>query len=164
VASQVDNSETVVDLFAGVGPFAILIAKTRESVKVYAVDANPDAVKFLRRNIRLNRVESKVCPILGDARQVAEERMSGVADRVIMNLPEKALGFVDALCRALKPTGGIVHFYSFVSASDSIENMKHKFNDAVEKSGRKVEQILSAKLVRATAPYEWQAVLDAKIL
>lgn len=164
VASQVGNSETVVDLFAGVGPFAILIAKTRESVKVYAVDANPDAVKFLRRNIRLNRVESKVCAILGDARQVADERISGVADRVIMNLPEKASGFVSVLCKALKPTGGIAHFYSFVSASNSIENMKKKFNDAVEKSGRKVEHILSAKLVRATAPYEWQAVLDAKVL
>ncbi|NWG11338.1 class I SAM-dependent methyltransferase family protein [Candidatus Bathyarchaeota archaeon] len=164
VASQVRNGETVIDLFAGVGPFAILIAKTYENVKVYAVDANPDAVKFLRKNIRLNRVESKVYPILGDARQNVEDKLEGVADRVIMNLPESALEFVNAACKALKPTGGTVHFYSFVSASDSLESMNNKFNDAVEKSGRKVEQILFSKLVRATAPYEWQAVLDAKIV
>lgn len=164
VASLVKSGEIIIDLFAGVGPFAILIAKTRSNVKVYAVDANPDAVNFLKKNIRLNRVENKVYPILGDARCVASEKLFGVADRVIMNLPEKALEFVDAACKALKSSGGIVHFYSFVSVSNSLENMKQKFDDSVEKSGRKVEQILFSKLVRATAPYEWQAVLDAKIL
>jgi len=164
VASLIQNGETVVDLFAGVGPFAVLIAKAHENVKVYAIDANPHAVEFLKKNIRLNRVEGKTFPILGDARQVVAERCSGVADRVIMNLPEKAIGFVDAACKALKPTGGIVHFYSFVKASDSLENMKLHFTETVEKHGRRVEEILFSRLVRATAPYEWQAVLDAKIL
>jgi len=163
VASLVEEGETVVDLFAGVGPFAILIAKTHENVEVHAVDVNPYAIEFLKRNIRLNRVEGKVHPIFGDAKQVVEERLSGVADRVIMNLPEKALEFVDAACRAVKPMGGVVHFYSFVSASDSLENLKLRFIDAVEKCGRKVEKRIFSRLVRATAPYEWQAVLDAKI-
>jgi tRNA (guanine37-N1)-methyltransferase len=164
VASLVQNGETVIDLFAGVGPFAILIAKTHANVKVYAVDANPDAVKFLKRNVQLNRVADKVYPIFGDAKHVVEQRLLAVADRVIMNLPEKAMEFVNASCRTIKPIGGIVHFYSFVNASDSIEDMKDRFTDAVEDSGRKVEQILTSKLVRTTAPYEWQAVLDAKIV
>jgi tRNA (guanine37-N1)-methyltransferase len=163
VASMVANDETVIDLFSGVGPFAILIAKTHENVKIYAVDANPHAIKFLKRNIRINRVEGKICPILGDAEQTVKEKLFGVADRVIMNLPEKALEFVNAACNAIKPTGGIVHFYSFAGASESLENMKLKFDDAVEKSGRKTEQILFSRFVRATAPYQWQIVLDAKI-
>jgi len=163
IASLVKDGETIIDLFAGVGPFAILIAKTCENVKVYAVDMNPHAIEFLKRNIKLNRVESKVHPILGDARQIVKDRLSSIADRVIMNLPEKAIEFVDTTCEALKPTGGIVHFYSFVSASDSLENMKLRFTEAVEKCGRKVEGFLFSRLVRATAPYEWQAVLDAEI-
>jgi tRNA (guanine37-N1)-methyltransferase len=163
VASLVKENETVVDLFAGVGPFAIQIAKTHENVEVYAVDVNPDAVEFLKRNVRLNRVEGKVYPILGDAKKVVQERLAGVADRVIMNLPEKAIEFVDAACKALKPEGGIVHFYSFVSVSDSLENVKLRFTEAVEKSGRKAEKIFFSRLVRATAPYECQVVLDAKI-
>jgi tRNA (guanine37-N1)-methyltransferase len=164
VASLVQNGETVIDLFAGVGPFAILIAKTHANVKVYAVDANPDAVKFLKRNVQLNRVADKVYPIFGDAKHVVEQKLLAVADHVIMNLPEKAIEFMNSACKAIKPIGGIVHFYSFVNASDSLENMKGRFTDAVEDSGRKVEQIISSKLVRATAPYEWQAVLDAKIV
>jgi len=163
VASLVKEDETVVDLFAGVGAFAVLIAKTHENVKVYAIDLNPNAIEFLKRNIRLNRVEGRVYPIFGDAKQVVEERFGGVADRVIMNLPEKAAEFVNAACTALKPTGGIVHFYGFVSASDSLGNMKRRFRRTVEKFGRKAEKILFSRLVRATAPYEWQAVLDAKI-
>lgn len=163
VASIVKESETVVDLFAGVGPFSTLIAKTCENVKVYAIDVNPHAVELLEKNIRLNRVEAKVCPILGDAKQIVEQRLSGVADRVVMNLPERALEFVDAACEALKPTGGIVHFYGFVNVSDSLENVKRRFINAVNGSGREVEKILFSRFVRATAPYKWQVVLDAKI-
>jgi tRNA (guanine37-N1)-methyltransferase len=163
VASLVKEGETVIDLFAGVGPFSILISKTHENVKVYAVDVNPHAVEFLKKNVRLNRVEGKVYPILGDAKQIVEQRLSGVADRVVMNLPEKAVEFVDAASEAIKPTGGIVHFYSFLNASDSLENVTRRFIDAVKESGREVETILFSRFVRATAPYEWQAVLDAKI-
>jgi len=163
VASLIEEGETVIDMFAGVGSFAIQIAKTHENVQVYAIDVNPDAVEFLKRNIRLNRVEGKVHPILGDAKKVVEERLAGVADRVIMNLPEKAIEFVGVVCKAIRPAGGIVHFYSFVSASGSLETMQLRFTEAVEKFGRKVEKIFFSRLVRATAPYEWQAVIDAKI-
>jgi tRNA (guanine37-N1)-methyltransferase len=163
VASLVKEGETVIDLFAGVGPFAILIAKTRENVKVYAVDVNSHAIEFLKRNIRLNRVEGKVYPILGDAKQIVKNRLSGAADRVIMNLPETAIEFVDAACEALKPKGGVVHFYSFVNASNPLDSIKLCFTEAVQKHERNVEKILVSRHVRATAPYEWQAVLDAKI-
>lgn len=164
VASLVQKGETVMDLFAGVGPFSVLIAKKNADAKVYAVDINPEAVEFLKRNIRLNRVENHIIPILGDARQVIEDRLLGVADRVIMNLPEKAMEFIDAACRAIKPSGGIIHYYSFVRLPDSIKNEQLRFSEAVEKAGRKVDVFLSAKTIRETAPYEWQVVLDAKVL
>lgn len=163
VASAVKEGETVIDMFAGVGPFAILIAKTHENVKVYAIDINPYAIAFLEKNVRLNRVEGKVYPLLGDAKQIVRQRLRGVADRVIMNLPEKALEFLGTACNALKPEGGIIHFYSFVSLSDSLENLKIRFEKKIEKFGRKTEKILFSRLIRETAPYEWQAVLDAEI-
>jgi tRNA (guanine37-N1)-methyltransferase len=164
VASIVQKGETVVDLFAGVGPFSILIAKKNPEVEVYAVDINPEAVEFLKKNIRLNRVDNRVIPIQGNARQVVEDQLLGVAGRVIMNLPEKALEFVDAACKAVKPFGGIVHYYAFIRLPDTLEAAQQRFSEAVEKTGRKVEAFLSAKTIRETAPYESQIVLDAKIL
>lgn len=163
VTSLVKENETIVDMFAGVGPFAILIAKTHQNVKVFAIDANPKAFEYLKKNIRLNRAVGEVHPFLGDARHVVEEKVIGVADRVIMNLPEKAIEFVDAACKALKPEGGMVHFYSFVSTSNPLEATKLRFAEAVEKTGRKFTEVSFSRMVRETAPYEWQAVLDANI-
>jgi len=163
VANLVEEGETVADLFAGVGPFAIQIAKNHEKAKVYAIDLNPDAVEYLKRNIRLNKVVGKVRPILGDARHVVNEQLSGIADRVIMNLPEKAIDFLDAGTTALKPAGGTIHFYRFINASDSMENIKSEFTEMIEKLGGRVKKISSSRRVRETAPYEWQAVLDANI-
>jgi tRNA (guanine37-N1)-methyltransferase len=163
VASLVQNGETVVDLFAGVGPFAVLIAKNHKNAHVYAIDINADAIEFLKKNARLNRVENRVHPIVGDARQIINEKLLGTADRVIMNLPEKASEFIDVACKAIKPTGGTIHYYGFIRAPDTQENMQHHFTDAVEKTGRKVRVFSCSKTVRATAPYEYQVVLDAEI-
>ncbi|MBS7620646.1 class I SAM-dependent methyltransferase family protein [Candidatus Bathyarchaeota archaeon] len=163
VASMVREGETVIDMFAGVGPFSILIAKTHEHVKVYAIDINPEAIVLLEKNIRLNRVEGKVHPVLGDAKQIIKQKLRGQADRVIMNLPEKAIEFVGAACKALKPEGGTIHFYGFVTVEEPLERLEQRFREEVEKSGRSVVKIFSSRTVRETAPYEWQAVLDAEI-
>jgi tRNA (guanine37-N1)-methyltransferase len=163
VASQIKEGETVVDLFAGVGPFAIPIAKKQENVRVYAVDVNPDATALLKRNIAVNRAEKQVVPILGDARQVVREQLSGKADRVIMNLPETALEFVDVACEALKPDGGIIHYYSFVKAAKPLETAKVRLTEAVSQNNRQVKKLLLAKTVREVAPYKWQVVVDAQI-
>ncbi len=163
VASQIKEGETVVDLFAGVGPFAIPIAKKHKNVRVYAVDVNPDAVFLLKRNVAVNRAEKQVVPILGDARQVVREQLLGKADHVIMNLPETALEFVDVACEALKPKGGIIHYYCFEKVSDPLETASVRLNEAVNRNNRQVKNILLAKTVREVAPYTWQVVVDAQI-
>ena len=163
VASTVKTGETVVDMFAGVGPFAIPIAKKHKNVRVYAVDVNPDAVSLLKRNIAVNRVENQVVPFLGDAQHVIKEQLSGKADHVIMNLPETALEFVDVACEAFKPEGGILHYYGFEKDSDPLETAIVRLTEAVNKSNRQVKTILLAKTVREVAPYSWQVVVDAEI-
>ncbi len=164
VAALVQDGETVADLFAGVGPFSVLIGKRNPMARVYAVDLNPDAVKLLNVNVRVNKVESNVYPILADAREIATTKLKGLADRVIMNLPETAIDFVDAACNAIKPEGGEVHFYGFVRSPDTIEELKQRFMKLVEKNGRKVEAFLYTKSIRETAPFESQVVLDVKIV
>ncbi len=163
VASQVKEGETVVDMFAGVGPFSILIAKRCDKVQVYAIDVNPDAISFLEKNIEANRVRDKVKPIHGDTRKIIKEQLVGVANRVIMNLPEKAIEYVDVACEAIKPKGGVIHFYDFTNAPDPLETAKIRLIEAVKQTNRSVKKILLTKRVRATAPYEWQVVVDAEI-
>jgi tRNA (guanine37-N1)-methyltransferase len=163
VASQVGENETIIDMFAGVGPFSILIAKMHRNVKVYAIDLNPDAVRYLERNIIANRVSYKVMSIHGDARKVIRERLRGVADRVIMNLPEKAFEYLDAACEAIKPEGGILHYYCFMRGDDPIQTAEKELADGLEENGRGLDQILHARKVREVAPGKWQIVIDARI-
>lgn len=163
VASQVQPSEIVIDMFAGVGPYSILIAKKQPASTVHAVDVNPLAFKFLVSNILANKVLGNVRPIRGDVREVVRSDLSRVADRVIMNLPGSAFGFVNEACLCLKERGGVVHFYSFESGEEPQEAASARLQDRVQASGRKVKSILATRVVKAVAPYRVQVAVDALI-
>ncbi|UCE28978.1 MAG: class I SAM-dependent methyltransferase family protein [Candidatus Bathyarchaeota archaeon] len=163
VASQIKDGETVVDMFASVGPFSILIAKRHKNVQVHAVDVNPIAVSYLKKNIEANHVGKNIVPLSGDIRQVVEERLAGVADRVIMNLPEKAKEYMDTASKALKPEGGTMHYYEFTGMPKPLKTAKIRLVEAVKQTGRNVKRVSYVGLVRATAPYTFQVVVDAEI-
>lgn len=158
IVKQVDKDEVVVDLFAGVGPFAIQIAKYK-GAKVYAVDINPRAYQLLLENIKANRVEDRVEAIHGDSRQIAKTLLKGLADRVIVDFPSQALEFIDAACSTLKEAGGIMYIYMFTTSLEDAESLL-KFK--VKEAGRRVKEVLYKGLVRQVAPREWQVVFDVK--
>ena len=114
IASLVREGETVVDMFAGVGPFSVMIAKHASPEVIYAMDLNHDAIEYMRKNIELNKVRN-IVPLEGDARQLVFD--VPCADRIIMNLPHSARDFFhDALTR-LK-VGGTIHFYTICERED----------------------------------------------
>jgi tRNA wybutosine-synthesizing protein 2 len=59
------------------------IAKHSQPSRVLAIELNPLAYHFLRENIRLNRVEDIVEPVLGDCAQSAPVNE---ADQVVMGI------------------------------------------------------------------------------
>ena len=154
VADSVKDGEVIVDMFAGVGPFPVLIAKSHK-VKIYAIDINPEAYKYAEKNIELNKVQDKVIPILGDVREVLENK-DVKADRIIMNLPGSAYEFLDTAMQHIKP-GGIIHYYEF---SESFEKPVERLKDAAYP--RKVE-ILDKRKVRSRSPGKWHMGIDARI-
>jgi len=104
IARMCTEGEVVLDMFAGVGPFTIPVAKKVRWV--YSVEKNPHAVALLKENLRLNKVEN-VTVIEGDAMDVNLEEK---ADRVIMNLPHEAESFLPAALRNVH-SGGLIHLY-----------------------------------------------------
>jgi tRNA (guanine37-N1)-methyltransferase len=154
VAKQVKQNEVIVDMFAGVGPFSILIAKKQPLVKkIYAIDINPDAVSALKENTVLNKVQDKIEAIGGDATKVVDERFDSIADRVVMNLPKTEKDFLPWAVRALKKQGTI-HFYTFASTEEDVrKELEGKL------SGHDFE-ILEIRRVRPYAPYEWNFAAD----
>ena len=141
VASLVKQGEKVVDMFAGVGPFSIMIAKHAWPEIVYAIDLNKDAVEYMRKNIALNKVQ-RVVPIEGDARTVLLDLPC--ADRIIMNLPHSARDFFqDALTRL--NIGGTIHFYH-ISAKEDVQRMLDKLIRDAKGMGVRVEMARKEEL------------------
>jgi tRNA (guanine37-N1)-methyltransferase len=163
VASLVRPNETIVDMFAGVGPFSILIARKHEDVSVHAIDVNPGAFEYLKKNVLANRVMARVKPLLGDARQTVNEKLKGVADRVIMNLPEKAIEYIDVACMATLPEGGVIHYYEFSNMPNPLETAKNRFSEAVTQTDRDLVKITATRIVRGISPFTYQVVIDAEI-
>lgn len=164
IASQVGEGENVVDMFAGVGPFSILIAKTVKNVTVDAIDFNPEAAKLLAENVRLNKVASNVRVHSGDAQDVIRTQLKGKMDRVIMNHPSSASEFISAGCEALRASSGLIHYYTFSEGDRCEENACIEFRKGVEESNCKVEQIFRTRKVREVAPMRWQVVVDAGVI
>lgn len=160
ILSWIKEGDTVIDMFAGVGPYSILLAKSKKPAKVVAIDKNPEAVSYLKENISLNSAKN-IEAIEGDAREEAK-RFAGTADHVIMNLPHSAYEFLDSAVLLTKQ-GGIVHYYGITPEDDLFESSIELIRKATEKAGREIE-ILEKRVVRSYAPHQYNICIEAKIL
>ncbi|AKB58404.1 class I SAM-dependent methyltransferase [Methanosarcina barkeri] len=160
ILSRVKKGDIIVDMFAGVGPYSILIAKSKKPSKVLAIDKNPDAVRYLRENIILNSAKN-IEAIEGDAREEAT-KFAGTADHVIMNLPHSAFEFLDSAVLLAKP-GGIIHYYGITPEDDLFESSIKFIKEAAEKAGRKIE-VLEKRVVRSYAPHQYNICIEARIV
>jgi tRNA (guanine37-N1)-methyltransferase len=165
VARQVMTGEVVVNMFAGVGCFSILIAKHANPLKVYSIDMNPNAIKFMKENIRLNKARYIIEAIEGDAKEIVIKRLRNIAERVLMPLPEKAFEYIDYALTALKPTGGKIHYYDFVHAEkgvDPINEVKKKVSEKLGNINVNFECTFG-RVVRPIGPRWFQVVLDINV-
>ena len=112
VASQVRPGETVVDMFAGVAPFSIMIARYANPRIVYAIDKNSLAVKLAKQNVKKNHVLERVEVICADSADVRTV-VPVFADRIIMNLPFSAFRFFPVALSIAANTCSI-HYYDIL--------------------------------------------------
>ncbi|MHA2359082.1 MAG: hypothetical protein ACXAB5_02320, partial [Candidatus Thorarchaeota archaeon] len=128
-------------------------------VHVVAIDINPDAIDLLKESMKLNRLLGTIEPIVGDAKIYTSESERSVVDRVLMNHPSGAFGFVSDACGILKPNG-VLHYYDFIGGKNPEDEIKDKAIKLVEASNRSVREVSRIRRVRDSAPYEYQMVID----
>jgi tRNA (guanine37-N1)-methyltransferase len=157
VAEGVDAGERVVDMFAGVGPFAVPMAK--RNATVVGVDVNPDAVDYLRENARRNDVTERVTAIEGDVREVTPE-YADWADRVVMNLPHSADEFLEAAVE-LAGDEAVVHYYDIQHEDDPFGPGERAIRAAAEPEYDLTVE--TRRQVRSYAPHEQNVVLDVRL-
>ncbi len=157
IADSVQEGEIVADPFAGVGPYAILIARRRRPRAVHASDANPLAVALLRANIAANRAD-RIEAREGDARTILRE--IAPVDRIVLDLPHSALEFLpDAL--AAIGARGTIHLYRILPEAEEVQTIQH-IRTAARAAGLRVTD-LRRRHVRAYSPTQNQTAFDVTV-
>lgn len=160
VQEAANDGEEILDMFAGIGPFPIVIVHEK-NVNITAVDINETAIKYLKENIELNKLKNGVhiTAICGDINEVAVNELKGKKfDRLLMNLPGLAPEFLD-LAVSLCKDGGVIHYYEF---SDGFSQGIERAQIACEKQNKEVE-ILNTRKVKSSSPGMWHVAIDCKV-
>lgn len=158
IASQIRNGDKVIDMFAGIGPYSILIAKRVPGSQVLAIDKNPAAIKYLQKNALLNKVRN-IEIRQGDARD--EVRGITDADHIIMNLPHSGAMFLDCAFGIIKK-GGIIHFYAISHEDDLFRGLIEEIKEIAKEASLHVSP-LECRIVRPYAPYQYNVCIDLQV-
>jgi tRNA wybutosine-synthesizing protein 2 len=155
IAKLVEDNETVIDMFAGIGYFSIPIGVHSNPKQVYAIELNPNSHYYLCENIKLNKLDN-VTPILGDC---MVETPKFKADRIVMGYVKTTHHYLKVAIDSLNK-GGIIHYHETVPEkliqTRPIERIKSQAGD------REVE-LLKINKIKKYAPGVEHVVIDARI-
>ena len=157
VVEQVQAGECALDMFAGVGPFAVPMAA--RGADVVACDLNPVAVAYLRENARRNGVDDRVTAVEGDVRELTDD-YAGWADRLVMNLPHTAGAFLDTAV-GLAGEECVLHYYDIQHEDDPFGPGTRAIREAAEPSYEVAVE--TERVVRSYAPHEYNVCLDVRL-
>ncbi|MDG6922493.1 MAG: class I SAM-dependent methyltransferase family protein [Nitrososphaerota archaeon] len=162
IRALVSDGEKIFNMFAGIGTFSLIIAKTKSCV-VESVDKNTEAIRLAFDSLKLNKkLKGTVHPILADAKEFAFQHV-GAFDRVLMPLPERVDEFLEsAVLSARKDRRATIHYYCHVP-EDKFRDIEWIGKHLEESNiGRKYE-ITTWKRVREVGPRLIQAVADIEL-
>jgi tRNA (guanine37-N1)-methyltransferase len=162
IAKMVSEGEIIVNMFAGVGTYSIVMAKMNKTCTVYSIDSNAVAAELCEVNAKLNKVHDRVISIHGDATEVIKDKLAGRADRVLMPLPERAKEFIDSAVLALNKNG-IVHYFVHVKADNKKTSQKLGLQDAHNSFLKYNHIVQQVKVVRGVGPRMYQIVADVSV-
>jgi tRNA wybutosine-synthesizing protein 2 len=149
--------ETVVDLFAGVGYFAIPSAVYGRPARVFACEENPASFAYLCENARLNSVEDRLRPLLGDNRSAAIPL--GAADRIFLGWLPSAIPFLPRALELLRPSGGYLHVHTLQGTREPLDAAEEEVGRGVLAAGGRV-RTSRAREVKPYGPGRRHVVVD----
>jgi tRNA wybutosine-synthesizing protein 2 len=155
---MIKRNEVIVDMFAGIGYFSLGLARFTPCSKVYAIEKNPMAFRYLKKNIKLNKID-KIRPIAGDCRKVSIREK---ADRVIMGYFPETQKF---LPKAFSMLGqkGTIHYHNIYPEEKLWHEPVAEIEKAAKAAGFKLSSIVNQHIVKSFAPRVQHVVIDAAV-
>lgn len=115
VADLVVEGERVLDLYCGVGPYTVLLA--RRGATVLGLELNRAAAVLARENARRNKVAHRVGVVHADAPRLTQA-LPPVVDRLVLNLPHDAVDHLAAALPAAAPHA-VLHVGAMLPKDDA---------------------------------------------
>jgi tRNA (guanine37-N1)-methyltransferase len=171
IVKKIAPGSIVVDMFAGVGPFALPLAK--KGVEVFANDKNPASHAAMLHNIALNKLSRKVHAenMCGRAYLRGLLAQPGfVVDHCLMNIPALGIEFCDSFVAAFPASYPrkrlpLVHTYCF-SKGESPEacsaDVKKRLADRLECDLAELPS-LAVRVVRDVAPAKLMMCVEWRV-
>lgn len=153
-----EDDEVIIDMFAGIGYFTIPMAVHSNPKKIYAIEINPNSYEYLCENIKLNKVDKIVEPILGDC---SEQEFEHIADRIMMGYIGTTHHYLDNAMQYLKK-GGIIHYHESTPEPILFERPIERVKKSAEKVNREIE-VLNKRTIKKYSPGVYHTVVDIKV-
>ncbi|MBE6509282.1 MAG: class I SAM-dependent methyltransferase family protein [Methanobrevibacter sp.] len=155
IAKLVEDDETVIDMFAGIGYFSIPIGVHSNAKEVIAIEINPNSYNFLCENIKLNKL-GNITPVLGDC---MIETPKFKADRIVMGYVKTTHHYLKVAIDSLNE-GGILHYHETVP--EKLIDTRPIERITAQAGGREVT-LLKINKIKKYAPGVEHVVVDARI-
>ena len=153
--------ESVADLFAGIGYFAIPAALSGPTTRVWAVEKNPVSVRYLRENARRNGVEDRIRVVPGDNRTAALP--ASEFDRVFLGYLPSAVPWVPRAVALLRPTGGWVHVHTVADVRAPLSETGATVVRRAEAAGARPLGPAEVRVVKPYGPGRHHLVVDVHL-
>ena len=155
IAKLVEDNETVIDMFAGIGYFSIPIGVHSNAKQVYSIEINPNSFHYLKENIKLNKINN-IIPLLGDCMDITPEYS---ADRIIMGYVKTTHHYLKTAIDSLNK-GGVIHYHETVP--ETLMDTR-PINRIREVAGDRSVEFLKLNKVKKYSPGVFHVVCDARI-
>jgi tRNA G37 N-methylase Trm5 len=115
----VQESDIVLDMYAGIGYYTLPAVIKGKAAHVYACEWNEHAANALKFNIRDNHIQDQVTVFVGDCRVSAQSHsLVSIFDRISLGLLPSSEGGWRTAIRGLKDCGGWLHIHANVPISE----------------------------------------------
>lgn len=159
VADFVRKGENVLVMFGGVGPFAVVIAKTKKPSRVVTVELGRIPSKYAIENVKRNKLNDIIEVVQGDVRRKVSSKQK--FDRIVMARPNLEDSFLDVAFRAIRKNG-MVHYYGFYPEED-VNLLRELIVNEARKAGKKIK-IVKVKEAGDIGARRFRYRVDIKVI
>lgn len=137
----VKPAEIIVDMFAGIGYWSVILAKHTKAKRIIAIEKNPESFNFLIENICLNKLLN-IMAVENDCRNFKYNKK---ADRIIMGYFPDTIKFLPYALEISK-RGTAIHFHELTSDLEKLkQNITERFPSLKIENTREVKEYSPSK-------------------